>query len=48
MSYFHYSSGVSIVTCETVEEAMRALGELANTGSERGEGRKGGPEKGFG
>ena len=26
MSYFHYAPEVNIVTCETVEEAMRALG----------------------
>jgi hypothetical protein len=27
MSYFHYGPQVNIVTCETVEEAQRALGE---------------------
>jgi len=27
MSYFHYGPQVNIVTCETVEEAQRALGD---------------------
>jgi hypothetical protein len=27
MSYFHYDPQVNIVTCETVEEAQRALGD---------------------
>lgn len=27
MSYFHYGKDVNIVTCENMEEAMRALGE---------------------
>ena len=27
MSYFHYGPDVNIVTCENMDEAMRALGE---------------------